>query len=873
MLWRRQTKKRKFLMGVRLFSVALVLSVCSITYDSAASTSPVFPQLPASWGGTLQVDATPPGINPSSQYTVRVSQHGPSLNSFVYQIQNPGFLPNGQPSGITSSSTLEHSTSWTSFSFDGSVTVQVTNSTPFTSARILPSHARIIPTVSGNTVTFTLDRSGQFAVDFCPAGTTCTETNDTNLTNPMLVFANPMELDAPNPMSSNVLRVMPGLSVPAGGTVPQLGAFQNTLYFGPGVYDLGLTPLTIASDETVYLAAGAYVKGFFAIENGTQGSIIRGRGILSGEDLPKAECITTTAGCPDMLVGNGDVQNVRVEGITFIQSPFYNVSINGGSSNIVDNVKVLAWLGNSDGIQASFGAQDTGSVIQNSFVKNGDDSIKLSGSNLLVQNCVVWKMNNAAAFQMGAGIKTDLTNITVRNSDVIRTEYSWPNTSSAVFAANEGGSGNLSHYLFEDIRVENAGWQLFKIQIVPSNFEADNYQLGSISDLNFRNIHATDSQRFPPIFRGYNLAHRISNVNFDNVVVGGVSQPNPTISFDANRTTSYAGNKVADLLFRNQQNPTDLEIPVFTLISPSGSSLYSIFSISQPRLTAGFEVSGSGDFFEDGYASAVVTNTANGFVGIWKEPYLNDEQYNRVYKLLSSDGAVAGTGDFNGDGYSDILLWNGSTQIGKVLLMNRDRIIRQQTFQPGTSSNWSVASVADFAGDGFSDVLLRDTAGNLEIVYFNSSSQTTTEDFRVSQLGYSATASYAAAYGQKSGHFDTTWNIAGTGLFHTLGTLYAGILWVNPSTGQLGITNFMPFLKSPLSGQIFAILPADTQIEAIGDFDGDGSKDLLLWNTSTSENTIWFMKTSKGAPNNAPPYEVGPTLPLGLSPDWQVIPN
>jgi hypothetical protein len=274
----------------------------------------------------------PPGITPSSQHTVTVRQHDRSLNSFVYQIQNPSFLPDGQPSGIVSSSTLEHATSWTSFSFAGSVTVQGTNNSPFTSTRILPSHARIVPTVSGDTVTFTLDRPGQFAIDFCSTGTTCTETNDTNLANPMLVFANPMERDAPNPMSSNVSRAMPGLSVPEGGIIPQLDASQNTLYFGPGIYDLGLTPLTIAYDETVYLAAGAYVKGFLAMENGTRGAIIRGRGILSGEDLPKAECITTTAGCPDMLVGNGDIQNIRVEGLTFIQSPFYNVSLNGGAA-------------------------------------------------------------------------------------------------------------------------------------------------------------------------------------------------------------------------------------------------------------------------------------------------------------------------------------------------------------------------------------------------------------------------------------------------------------------------------------------------------------------------------------------------------------
>src|ERR1700693_85101 len=764
MLRQQKTKSLKVFLVARLFFAVLALSVCSVGYSNGGTPRPApSPQAAADEGGTLGVDPTPPGIIPSSQYSVRLSQRGESVKSFVYQVKNPGFLPNGQPSGITSSSTLEHATSWTSFSFAGAVTVKVTNSSPFTSARILPSHARIVPTVSGNSVSFTLDRPGQFAVDFCTTGATCTEANDTNLVNPMLVFANPLETKRPNPKNANVLAVRPGLSVPSGETVPQPSGLQNTIHFGPGIYDLGLTPFTIASNETVYLAAGAYVKGFFAFAPAATNAAIEGRGIVSGEDLPKAQCIRTPAGCPDMVGTQGNVQNLLVEGITFIQSPFYNVSINGGSGNTVDNVKVIAWLGNSDGIQASYGAQDTGSVIENSFVKNGDDSIKITASNLVVQNCVVWKLNNAAAFEIGAGIGTDVTNVTVRNSDVIRGEYNWPNTSDAVFSANQGGSGNLSNYTFEDIRVENENWQLFRIQVVPSNFQSDNTQLGSISGLTFSNIQATDAQEFPPIFMGFNLAHQVSDVNFNDVVIGGAPAPSPAVTLDANRNMSYAGNTVGDLLFRNQSNPTEFEIPVFSLATATNPLQFSLFSISQPNLTAKFQVQGSGDFFGDGYASAVVTNTANGEVGIWKEPYRNSAnpwsaQYTQVYKLLSTDGAVAGTGDFNGDGYTDMLLWNSSSQTGKILLMNGDRVIGQRTFQPATVSNWSVAAVADFNGEGYSDVLLRDTSGNLEVVYFYPSALPTTADFKVTSLGYSSTANYAAMYGSTSGRFDATWS-------------------------------------------------------------------------------------------------------------------
>jgi hypothetical protein len=270
----------------------------------------------------------------------------------------------------------------------------------------------------------------------------------------------------------------------------------------------------------------------------------------------------------------------------------------------------------------------------------------------------------------------------------------------------------------------------------------------------------------------------------------------------------------------------------------------------------------------------VFTDSSSGQVGIWNEPYRGSgepwsTQFSTVHTLSASDGTVAGVGDFNGDGYSDILLWSGATQTGRILLMNGDQVIGQPTFQPATASNWSVAAIADFNGDGYSDVLLRDTGGNLELIDLNPVAPAVATDFKESSLFYNATAAYAAAYGSTTGHFDSSWNIAGAGIFQTLGTAYAALIWVNPASGQVGMTNFTPFLKkTPLASQVFAKLPAGTVIQAIADINGDGAKDLLLLDTATGQNTVWLMNFDNGAR-----YAVGPVLQPSLPQGWQAVAN
>lgn len=839
----------------------------------------------------FEVYPAPAGLIPSAQYSVELIQGNDvpkpqaRADSFVYQSQNPAYLPNGEPSGIKTSSALEQQTSWTSFSFKGVVTVRVTNSKPFASARILPTNAGIVPAVRANTVTFTLDRPGQFAVDFCSTGTPCAEANDTDLANPLLIFANPIESLIPRTAAADVLRVTPGLSVPTGSPAPQLGTLQDVLYFGPGVYDLGLTPLAIASNQTVYLAGGAYVKGFFVIAADATHWAIRGPGILSGENLPKAQCIGTQAGCPPMIFAPAERRGV-ISGITIVNSPLYNIALGGynrtftdgldntATENRVTNVKIMSWAGNGDGIAAAYGSADPGSVVEDSFLKVGDSGIHLNSSHLRVSHCTLWQMNTSAPFEisdtMGGNLNIDVDDVLVSDSQVIRVESDFDSMERAVFSAHQGGKGHLSNYTFRNIPIENADFRVFSLAVRPSPWSHKNVALGSLQNVTFEGVHVTDAQSHPDLFQSYDRQHELSGLRFIDVTVADSPMPTPTVTYNANRVTSLAGNATYDPLWRNQQNPQSFQI---WQINPDAAAppapQYSTLLLPEPMLTAAYQVQGKGDLLASGRASVLLLDTESNQLGLWRDPMVTGaglaDPFVPFYEIQSTDGQVAGIGDFNGDGYADILLWNSVTQSGKILIMNGDQLSRQIGFVPTRSSDWRVVGVGDFNQAGTADVLLRNSAGDLEILALSrKTDRMTGYDFAASSL-FSATTPYFKSLWPSPSHgvFDSQWTVAAVGDFQGLG--YADILWLNPESNDLGFTAFSDDLQQVKQGPIFAHLPAQTKIVGVGDLDANGTSDLLLESQTPGGSQIRAFYINQWLPNL---FQTGPVIDAHIPSDW-----
>ncbi len=306
---------------------------------------------------------------------------------------------------------------------------------------IRPLSARVVPVVSGDTIRFQVPRPLNLSIEF-----------GGNLTRPLFLFAAPDEQGAPRPDAPNVR------------------------YFAPGkVYDVGR--LRLASGETIYIAGGAVVRGTI-LADGAEGARILGRGVLDGSDETKAE---------GAMIELRRCRDVRVEGIVILNNRGWTVIPRHSSNVTFDNIKMIAWNNNSDGIDI-VGSKDV--TIRSSFFRNNDDCIPIKAAaegsdaappppesrgpskydveNVLVSECVFWKAQGGNAFEIGFELRTNsIRKVVLRNSDIIHVE------GGAAFSIHNGDWADVSEIEFENIRVEDAQDELIDIFIGLSIYSAD----------------------------------------------------------------------------------------------------------------------------------------------------------------------------------------------------------------------------------------------------------------------------------------------------------------------------------------------------------------------------------------------------------------
>jgi len=205
--------------------------------------------------------------------------------------------------------------------------------------------------------------------------------------------------------------------------------------------------------------------------------------------------------------------------------------------------------------------------------------------------------------------------------------------------------------------------------------------------------------------------------------------------------------------------------------------------------------------------SDILWRDTSGNVGLWLMNGTTIQQ-TAVVANVPTSWSIVGQRDFNADGNTDILWRDASGNVG-IWLMNGTGV--QTTSVLGNvPTNWSVAGIIGFNTGGYNNILWRDTAGDVGIWFMNGTTVVST-----------ATV----------GNMPSAWIVAGS-------DAHGDIFWRNSTTGdvQMWVLNGTTIAKQVDLG----IVPLIWTIAGIGDFDGNGSTD-LLWQDNAGNVGIWLM--------------------------------
>ena len=451
----------------------------------------------------VRISPAPKGVELSRNFTVSIEDQDVP----VYKTKVP---PGDNIPRLSGSRSEFGFASLATFDLCSSVDVTITCPNVVTSIKILPTSFGIVPKVHGKTITITIDKPKHVTVEV-----------NGNWQESLHIFANPFEKNIPEPDDPNVI------------------------YFGPGLHEL--TNLTVGDNTTIYIAGGAYIRGGMdPDEKSTQVGLrtmlrptfqlsgknitIRGRGIIEQEAIPRSRRRYP------LLVH--DAQDVTIEGVIFLDPSHWTVPIKRSNNVHVENIKIIGWRGNADGVDIS-SSRDV--LVENCFMRTLDDLVVVKSrtgqgeaKNIHVRKCVLWN-ELAHCLSLGAELRENVSHVLFDDCDVIHDVGR--ETALRIYHCDDAV---ISDITFQNIRVEEAR-RLISCWIGTTRWTKTK-ERGHIRNVTFRDITAVSAPIDPTLtgfqdgsdwkpyiikdhasmtLAGFDENHIIENVLFDNVVLDG----------------------------------------------------------------------------------------------------------------------------------------------------------------------------------------------------------------------------------------------------------------------------------------------------------------------------------------------------------------
>lgn len=364
------------------------------------------------------------------------------------------------------------------FDVSGPAGVRISCRRPVKELAIRPESAGIRGTVEGGrTIAFRLDGPRKLSVE--PDGKS----------GPLLLFANPLEDDAPRPGD-------PGVT-----------------WFAPGVHKP--ERIELGSGETLYLAGGAVVKAEILVRGDRVR--IRGRGILDGSDW---EWRKGPVGSQIAIRGSSDVE---VRDIVIRGSAHWTIVPVNSRKVTIRNVKLCnSRVQNDDGINPC-NSQDV--LITDCFIRSDDDCVALKGLELrgpesnveriVVENSILW-CDRARIFLLGHESRAErMRDVTLRNLDIIH-------FSMTAFLFEPGEDMRLEDVRVQDVRVHGEGQRSF-IRLLPVVNQYMRKKVpGSIRDVRFERVRLEGRPGdYLVEIGGADQDHDVRGVSFEDVSIAG----------------------------------------------------------------------------------------------------------------------------------------------------------------------------------------------------------------------------------------------------------------------------------------------------------------------------------------------------------------
>lgn len=292
---------------------------------------------------------------------------------------------------------------------------------------------------------------------------------------------------------------------------------RNVIYYGPGVHYV--SRVVVRSGQTLYVDRDAILYGEpYQRENGAYSPVIslmgnnikvRGRGIIDGS---LCETLST-----NLMVVNG--KNISIEGVTLRDSSVWTLTVKNSENVDINNVKILGYRANSDGIDICNSSNVT---VRNCFIRTLDDLIVVK-TTLAGGRCehvhaygnVLWN-EVAHAVSIGAEINHDVDDVVFEDCDIIHDKgREW---SMRVYHSD---NALVSNVVFRNLRIEESK-HLISLWINKAvwSHSADR---GHIDGVLFENINA--SRVSDPVIQllGYDESHSVDNVTISGVKVDGTA--------------------------------------------------------------------------------------------------------------------------------------------------------------------------------------------------------------------------------------------------------------------------------------------------------------------------------------------------------------